>query len=228
MDESPPHTDDPALADIDLYCLGCGYNLRGHSGDPRRCPECGENNPVGELLLPAELIRAQFEKMESAPVVCVVATLLGFPVTLAIIWTTLRIGRLGALNVCTGVILLVCGVLWFWGASRFQKSCLDNPGWPEVLFKFHALAVGLCLLILLATPFGAILLVEPIGSLLGVSTNGFRLSGWLWLMPVAIAGVYFGYQRFYPSVRASMDELQREVAVTIARDVRRREIRAEQ
>lgn len=29
-----------SVEDIDLYCLQCGYNLRGQSGDPRRCPEC--------------------------------------------------------------------------------------------------------------------------------------------------------------------------------------------
>ncbi len=228
MDESPPHTDDAALADIDLYCLNCGYNLRGHTGDPRRCPECGENNPVGELLLPAELIRAQFEKMETGPVMCVVGVLIGIPVALAILWSTIRLGRLGFLNAFTGVILLMCAALWWSGAARFRKSCLDKPAWTDVLLRFHVLAVGLSLLILLATPFGALLLVAPLCSLFGISSRSFETTGWIALMPVSLAALYFGYVRFYPALRASMDELQREVAVTIARDVRRRQIRTEQ
>ena len=42
--------------DLDLYCLECGYNLRGHSGDPRRCPECFHLNSVGDAELSAEMI----------------------------------------------------------------------------------------------------------------------------------------------------------------------------
>src|SRR3989442_10695322 len=39
-DPAPALTEKPAKPeDIDLYCLECGYNLRGLSGDPRRCPE---------------------------------------------------------------------------------------------------------------------------------------------------------------------------------------------
>ena len=30
--------------DEDLYCLSCGYNVRGLTGNPIRCPECGDSN----------------------------------------------------------------------------------------------------------------------------------------------------------------------------------------
>src|SRR4051812_29675363 len=32
---------DALPADAGLFCLGCGYDLRGLSGDTARCPECG-------------------------------------------------------------------------------------------------------------------------------------------------------------------------------------------
>ena len=52
----------PAL-DRDLYCLTCGYNLRGLSGDPVRCPECGNLNPIGDVEIPAEIITKQLRRM---------------------------------------------------------------------------------------------------------------------------------------------------------------------
>jgi arginyl-tRNA synthetase len=39
----------PNPIDADLYCLECGYNLRGLFGDPIRCPECGTRNALAEL-----------------------------------------------------------------------------------------------------------------------------------------------------------------------------------
>ncbi|MHC4443198.1 MAG: hypothetical protein ACYTF1_09325 [Planctomycetota bacterium] len=68
--------DNVISGDIDLYCLQCGYNLRGHTGDPRRCPECGSLNPVGDLVLPAPLIKAQLRRMETAPTLCVGASVI--------------------------------------------------------------------------------------------------------------------------------------------------------
>ena len=46
-------------ADLDLFCLGCGYNLRGLCGDPRCCPECGTNNRVSDLTIPSHVIAKQ-------------------------------------------------------------------------------------------------------------------------------------------------------------------------
>ncbi|MHC4235736.1 MAG: hypothetical protein ACYSUQ_11520, partial [Planctomycetota bacterium] len=39
-------------AQEDLYCLECGYNLRGIAGDPRRCPECWYANSVADMRIP--------------------------------------------------------------------------------------------------------------------------------------------------------------------------------
>ena len=52
----PPLAPDGAIA-ADVFCLNCGYNLRGLTGDPVRCPECGHSNPLAEAVLPAWAIR---------------------------------------------------------------------------------------------------------------------------------------------------------------------------
>lgn len=47
--------------DTDAYCRRCTYNLRGLSGDPVRCPECGQLNTLTDLLdivTPARRVRA--------------------------------------------------------------------------------------------------------------------------------------------------------------------------
>ena len=48
----------------DLFCLSCAYNLRGLSGDPIRCPECGTENPVELLSLGVPLIVAHIQRVE--------------------------------------------------------------------------------------------------------------------------------------------------------------------
>ena len=70
--EPPPA---PRSLDIDLYCLSCGYNLRGLSGDPINCPECGSLNPVGDVEIPAPIIAEQLRKMETSPAICLAAVL---------------------------------------------------------------------------------------------------------------------------------------------------------
>ena len=59
----------------ELYCLTCGYNLRGLSGDPVRCPECGELNDLGSVHIPANLIKRALLNMETAPTLCTACAL---------------------------------------------------------------------------------------------------------------------------------------------------------
>lgn len=61
--------------DRDVFCLQCGYNLRGLSGDPIRCPECGYNNDLGVASIPADLIRTTLHQMETYPTWCVVMSM---------------------------------------------------------------------------------------------------------------------------------------------------------
>ncbi len=45
-----PADDVNTAPDIErFFCLHCGYDLTGHSGDTRRCPECGNTTWIEEL-----------------------------------------------------------------------------------------------------------------------------------------------------------------------------------
>jgi hypothetical protein len=70
----PQFNSAPRFLDRDLYCLKCGYNLRGLSGDPVRCPECGYDNPIADVEIPADLIAAQLKKMEPGVAVTIART----------------------------------------------------------------------------------------------------------------------------------------------------------
>lgn len=61
--------------DEDWCCLSCGYLLRGLSGDPIRCPECGHLNQVDELRA---LHSRQFRQGKTTAMVAVI--------TLSILW----------------------------------------------------------------------------------------------------------------------------------------------
>src|SRR5262245_4320370 len=74
-----PGTGDASTSTIDVYCLSCGYNLRGLSGDPCRCPECAHLNPIGDLLVPAGVISRYLRALETWPAVGAGAALLGLP-----------------------------------------------------------------------------------------------------------------------------------------------------
>lgn len=50
MSEADWRLDPTSEIDFDLFCLTCGYNLRGLRGDPVRCPECGDDHSSLTLL----------------------------------------------------------------------------------------------------------------------------------------------------------------------------------
>lgn len=48
LDERIP--EEHSTSDIErFFCIHCGYDLTGHSGDTRRCPECGQSTSMEEL-----------------------------------------------------------------------------------------------------------------------------------------------------------------------------------
>ena len=84
-EDRPATRVDARLITCDLYCLRCGYNLRGLSGDPVRCPECAFLNPLGDAEIPAALISRQLKRMETAPASCV-ACVLAFVFLIPVTW----------------------------------------------------------------------------------------------------------------------------------------------
>ena len=55
---------------VDLYCPNCEYNLRGLSGDPVRCPECGKASMRKELDYAPRMVERRTRKMENSGAVC--------------------------------------------------------------------------------------------------------------------------------------------------------------
>lgn len=122
---------DPLTGEITevLYCLFCGYNLRGLSGNPARCPECGGFNDRSLIAIPAEFIRSALLKMETAPTTCVGVSV----IALLISCPLLAMGEFVAI----AVICIGSGLVWllpYW----YMRSVFENkPGWRSILRDFH-------------------------------------------------------------------------------------------
>lgn len=200
------------LTNIDLYCLHCGYNLRGLSGDPRRCPECGQFSPLSEMTLPAQAITAQLRRMETWPTACIgFALLLMFCLVLAVLGF-IAFGP--TKEVCAGFALpvLILVPLWYHGVAQFGAACMDKPGWTQVLTEYHIWGLGLCLVMLAS--FGLPL------ACLSVHNN---LAG-LVILVGGLGGVILLAPLVRRRCKAKMDALQREVAVKLAGEYLRRRL----
>jgi len=211
-DPLPAESQEPI--DRDLYCLHCGYNLRGLSGDPVRCPECGFRNPLGDVEIPAEIIKRQLTRMESGPAYAVgVVLMFGASVALA------AFSRFEAWSVA-----LVPGLLavigWPLLLGRFRDSCLSKPGWVGAILNYHFWG-----LLMILTTIGAVPLAvwitgtivpspagrDPLCALSGIGLLLYLFVAWYWV------------RWLYRRAKGPMEALQREVAVTLARkDIRRR------
>jgi hypothetical protein len=125
--------------DRDLYCLSCGYNLRGLAGDPLRCPECGGSNPVGLIQVPAELITEHIKRMENSLALSALGGLLTLPIALFFGARVLRGDSLSPSCVFVplffGVVSLVSGLI------SFRILAGARPGWLIGAFRYYALAV---------------------------------------------------------------------------------------
>lgn len=188
---------------IDLFCLQCGYNLRGLTGDPRRCPECFFMNPVGDLAIPAAVIAGQIRRMEGIPAGCVALALLGLPMLVA---TMMVSGEY------IGVVVVLLGI-WIRNVHRFRFYCLGNLGWRAALIEYHLLALTLCIAVL----------VVP------CTSSAMIAVGHPWLrhpaaFPILISSlaalglfVILASSRIHSRLKGILEPLQREVAVTLAR-----------
>lgn len=210
--ESPPAS--PSSTDVDLYCLQCGYNLRGLSGDPRRCPECGHLNPMGELTIPAALIREQLKRMETAPAFCLMSFIAmcgsgAFWSYFAYVEPDADVRNLFFYP------LVFAPIIWLIAAVRFRESCLARLGWRRALLKYHLYGVVYC---------GAIL-----GSFYGA---GF-IPSQLWESPLLLGGfvigicilIVLGGRLAQGYARADMLVLQRDVAVDMVREALKARLR---
>lgn len=205
-------TTPPSVEDIDLYCLQCGYNLRGQSGDPRRCPECFYMNPVGELEIPAAVISGQIRRMESAPAGCVGLILIALPFLLGLV--------LAGSAVCL-LIAVILTAFWVCFVVRFRYYCMNKPGWPAALIKYHLCGLTLC---------AAILAVPGVGAVLIETKHPWLEHPEALPIILCIVGglglfVILGGSSAHSRLTGILEPLQREIAVTLARDGLRQALR---
>lgn len=210
-------------SDVDLYCLECGYNLRGLSGDPRRCPECGYDNPVGAIELPADIIRKQLRRMETAPALCVGAVLCLTPFVLILALS--RWVYLGNEILISVLSISVLGLAaWTWSAARFRSSCRASPGWFAALLRYHVCGLGLTALVLGVIIGGVWSLQASTGPARNPSAMVGFLGGLALIAAIVALVIGFVGVRLHRWLKAAMEPLQREVAVTLARERTRREL----
>ncbi|MGQ9649493.1 MAG: hypothetical protein ACUVXJ_05250 [Phycisphaerae bacterium] len=200
------------LTDVDLYCLHCGYNLRGLSGDPRRCPECGLFSPLSAMTLPAEAITAQLRRMETWPTLCIVfVLLLMFSLTLG----GLALAVSGPTKeVCAALALpvLILVPLWLHGVSRFSSACMDKPGWWSVLVEYHLYGLALCLTVVVSSMLPLFRWLDR----QSWNTSWPVDAAFLTVLIGGLAGVVILAPRARRRCKKRMDALQREVAVKLA------------
>src|SRR5262245_5051728 len=126
-------TSNPPPLDRDLFCVHCGYNLRGLSGDPVRCPECGFHNAVAIMEVPAAEITGQLKRMESAPAysfALLLVLLAGFALQ------PVALGVFRAIMPCA--IVLFAGLILFpYALYRARQSCRAQPGWLLAMLAYY-------------------------------------------------------------------------------------------
>jgi hypothetical protein len=202
-------SDDP---NRDLYCLECGYNLRGLSGDPRRCPECGYQNPLSDLTLPADAIAEQLRELETAPTNCLAVILLA-GLCFVLLVGVLFVFRDEQDSVSPGVLVALVGLMviavvaklaWSASAESFRESCQDNPAWKAALRRYHYLGLSV------VAPSGAAIMAV---GLLGRRASFSWMLAIIFLLAVAMLLVGRWARR---ELKLIIDPLQRESAVRIA------------
>lgn len=192
----------------DLFCLTCGYNLRGLFGDPVRCPECGSTNDLGSALVPAHYIRNVLRAMEEAPAQCLCVSLFGLvivPLVIVIPWPNF----LPSLVVVPGMI-----AGWLWAFFHTRRVFGGRRGWQRIVWDFHLVA----LLFLSFFP------LVWLGSMLNLHVMlRVRWSSYLWICGIVGFVLLLVGLRTYLVTRRRIAELQREEAIRQVKDWMREE-----
>lgn len=188
--------------DEDIFCVHCGYNLRGLSGDPVRCPECGCDNELASVVVSAELIRKAWRDLETCPTACVALTVTF--VLLASVAAAVSVVALGM-----AALLIALGMfVWRSTYRRFVITVGDAKPARHIVLRFH-LATLLC-----TGPIPCLLVMEHI-----YGDESLRVPDSLALAVIAgtIVLIPLGL-KLYGNVQRDTIRAQREAAVRIARD----------
>lgn len=199
-------------ATLDVYCLECGYNLRGHAGDPRRCPECSHLNRMEDLEVPAKLIRKALRRLESGAATCGVSAavmLLVVPLLIVMVQPNVQLPTFAWIFVVgVGVAAMIFFVV---GMFHFRRSCAPESRWLAALVRFTVLAclialsgsvafVAVVRSVVLAVVARPAVQLNQLGPWIAVAIAMLPLSAWL-----------------YRVAKRAIHPLQRETAARFAR-----------
>lgn len=208
-----------------VYCLECGYNLRGLPGDPRRCPECGHLNPMSLAQLPASAIQEELRRMETNPAVCVGMVLVGGPLTvLALSLVALDYPHVEPESlVCPAIPISISLGIWSVCARGFRRSCRGRPMWKSALWRYHCYALGLCALVagLMLLPITCYNLLDARARADG---NWYLVGCVAFTFAAVVALIFLVGSRVHRRLKETLAPLQREAAVEIALEVLHRRL----
>ena len=197
-----------------MFCLNCGYNLRGHSGDPVRCPECGHTNQLADLEVPAELIARALRRMETGAALC------GATMCALLYWLLPVLAVMlfppnapPPLSVWAFVLTAIVASVVFWvvGVFFFRASCGGKHGWFGALLRFNASA---CLIAGMGVP--VITLIWWCSLVVKASRPGIPVTKILFVI-VCVPGLLLGTVWLYHRAKRMIRRLQRETAARYAR-----------
>lgn len=194
------------LAD-DVYCIGCGYNLRGLSGEMIRCPECGDSTPAEVLEYPAALIRKYLRKLESHLALGVAMLLMALPA----IYTGVTDPNAGSV-----IALLLLTIAWVALITNFRKLCNGRTDWRRGIFRYHVVGCLACIAVVAVVAGSVIasdLLLGP-----GRMWRGYRMLAGVAAFPVIVVVLVPIARRLHKWLTSSLAVMRREVAVSLAKE----------
>ncbi len=208
----------PSVIDFDTPCLPRGYNLRGLTGDPVRCPECGRENYLGLGPAPEELIAKRLDKMEAPLTIAGAAIMIGVPFALICAmycWEVLR-GNLAARELsdvfaCVGLPTTISLVVFVAATLGFRASCGAQAGWAQLFVRYQVVMGGIGVLLILGLFVAAsIASTYPANSTLSVLPMLF------YVVMLIVIPIHLPARRRH--LMPSIHELQRETAIKRLRE----------
>ena len=194
--------------------VNCGYNLRGHSGDPIRCPECGHTNQLADLEVPAEFMARALRRMETGAALC------GATMSALLYWLLPVLAVMlfpphapPPLYTWAFVFTAIAASVAFWivGVLFFRASCGGKRGWFGALLRFNALA---CLIAGMGV--SVIVLLWWCSLVVKASRPAIPVAEILFVI-VCVPGLSFGTVWLYRLGKRMIRRLQRETAARYAR-----------
>ena len=129
---------DPEQATVehDLYCLYCGYSLRGLPGDAPVCPECGAINPLDERRVRPAVVAQMRRHLSRAVIASTLVLLAGLAVMMA-----------GPAGILVGAVLIFMGAMIGSSVSAVTKA--GAPWRWTWLLVYQAYLIMLIVLVLI-------------------------------------------------------------------------------